>query len=295
MRVNARRSATTLFALSVVAAVGCASESPEAVRDSPPTPAGAVVGPIDGVTGELIITRQRDLIDRGLINVLTQNDSAASLLLDDIRLVADSFAAEPATGRTISVREGREVAIQVPYGTVDDCDSDQPITAQLTFDYSTDLDTMQRLGTIDLEGTDILDTIRAEACARRHLDELARIGFVRTEIVGDDLVTELRIEPIESPIDVRVSAVSGTILVGVHPPEGWVGTGVDDGATVPLQFVVNRCDPHALGEVTKRFGLDLEVSIDGDDPVSVAIDVDALARDLEAIVTLCRANSLDEE
>jgi len=295
MRVKAHRTATTLFALSVVAVVvGCASESDEVVHDSSSVPSAAVAGPIDGVTGELIITRQRDLLDRGLINVLTRNNSAASLLLDDIRLVSDSFVAEPAADRTISLRNGRQVAIQVPYGTVDDCDIHRPVTAQLTFEYTNDHDAEQRLGTIDLDGTDILETIRADACARRHLDGLARIGFTRAEIVGNDLVTELRIEPIGSPIDVRVSAVSGTVLVGVHPHDGWVGTSVDGGVSIPLRFVVNRCDPHALGEVTKRFGLDLQVSIDGDDPASVEVDVEPLVTDLEAIVELCRVNSLDE-
>ena len=32
--------------------------------------------------------------------------------------------------------------------------------------------------------------------------------------------------------------------------------------SIPVRFVVNRCDPYALAEVTKRNGLDLDISID---------------------------------
>lgn len=292
-----RTNAALLASLLVVVLVGCGSETPfvsDPNSSVPDATAGDPTTPIslDGVTGELVITRQRDLLDRGLINVMTSNDSTRSLLLNDIELVADTFDGEPVATRTISVRSGRQVAIQVPFGVVDDCDTTRPVEAELIFTYASDDDSSPRAGRLQLGGTDILDAIRADQCATRRFQEGARTRFDGTSIVDGAVVTQLVVEPISDAIDLTVSAVSGTVLVGASAPTGWGGVQLQDvPVAIPLTFVVNRCDPHALAEVTKRYGLDLDVSLDGSAPVSVAIDIDELVPDLEAIVEQCRAAS----
>jgi hypothetical protein len=287
----ARRAMTGLVATSVVVAlVGCGPSPPEGnTADGSTLPISTSDAPlIDGVTGELILTRQRDLIDRGLINVLTHNRSGRSMLLSDIELVADFFVGEQAARRTISVRSGRRVAIQVPYGTTVDCAAERAVRAELTFTYTTDEDPRPRAARIHLGGTDLLDTIRAEQCITRRFDEQVRTRFENTEIVDGTVVTQLVIEPTGATADLTVTALSGTVLVGVRPGGAWSGTRLDSGeVTIPLTFVVNRCDPHALAEVTKRFGLALAVSVEGAAPVAVVVDVSGLAGDLEAIVAQC--------
>jgi hypothetical protein len=286
---------STVVATSVVVAlVGCGPSPPEGnTADGSTLPISTSDAPlVDGVTGELILTRQRDLLDRGLINVLTHNRSGRSMLLSDIELVADFFMSEPAAPRTISVRSGRRVAIQVPYGMTVDCAAERPVRAELTFTYTTDEDPRPSAARIDLGGTDILDTIRAEQCVTRRFDEQVRTWFENTEIVDGTVVTQLVIEPTGTTADLTVTAVSGTVLVGVRPGGAWTGTRLDGGeVTIPLTFVVNRCDPHALAEVTKRFGLALAVSVEGAEPVAVAVDVSELVEDLEAIVAQCVAAS----
>jgi hypothetical protein len=242
------------------------------------------------VTGELVVTRQRDLLDRGLINVLTRNRSDSSMVLDNVELVADFFLGEPAAPRTISVRGGRQVAIQVPYGVTVDCDTDRPVAAALSFTYRTDTRTEPRTARIELDGTGILDEIRSEQCLSRRFDGATSTRFDGTRIVDGTVVTDLVIAPVGTSADLAVSAVSGTVLVGVRPGEGWAGSHVDEEpVSIPLTFVVNRCDPHALAEVTKRYGLDLSVSSDGDQPVAVGVDVTDLVDDLDAIVGECIA------
>ncbi len=274
MGTTGRRTTAALLASPLVAVlVGCGS--------------GAT---LDGVTGELIITRQRDLIDRGLINVMTRNDSGVSLLLGDIELVADTFVGQPAAARTVSVRDGQQVAIQVPYGVVEDCDSTRPVEVELTFTYAIDDNPVERPARLAVEGTEILDSIRTEQCTTRRFAQSARTHFDGTAIVDGTVVTDLVIEPTGTATDLTVGAVSGTILVGVRTSAGWTGAAIGrEPIRVPLTFVVNRCDPHALAEVTKRFGLDLDVSVDGAAPVPVSIDINDVINDLEAVVEWCQA------
>lgn len=268
-------------ALVASATVACGSESASAPdrSTSPPTP--------PGITGELVLTRQRDLLDRGLINARVDNRSAASLLLTNIRLDADMFDTEPAADRPISVRSGRRVAIQVPYGDVDDCDADAAVTARLTFTYTSDDDPTPRDGALALGGTDLLDSLRAEACVGRRMAASTAITFHEPVVVDGRLVTELVIEPEGDLADLSIQGVAGTVLVAVRTPETWRGVDLDGPATIPLTFVVNRCDPHALAEVTKRFGLDLLVTVDGEDEVEVDVDVEPLSGSLESIVQQC--------
>lgn len=248
--------------------------------------------PLEGVTGEVILTRQRDLLDRGLVNVLTHNRSGTSILLSDIQLVADFFEMPPAAPRTVSVRSGRRVAVQVPYGVVVDCDAEGPVGAELPFTYTTDRNHEPSTARIDLAGTEILDTIRARPCTTRRFDDTTQTRFEDTKIVDGTVVTRLVIEPTEMTADLAVMGGSGTVLVGVRQGAGaWAATTHlrGDAVTLPLTFVVNRCDPHALAEVTKRYGLALAVSVDGTEPVDVAIDISELVADLETAVEQCTA------
>jgi hypothetical protein len=282
----------------VLVLVGCGSNTRGAMQANTAGTASLPISTsqavsLESVSGELILTRQRDLLDRGLINVLARNESESSLLLDDIELIADFFVAEPAAKRTISLRSGRQVAIQVPYGTADDCEAVGAVQAELAFTYTTDEEREPIAARVDLEGTDILDTIRAQQCLTRRIEQATRTRFEATDVVRGTVVTQLVIEPTGSTgatAGLVVTAVSGTILVAARTSDEWDGVELgDEPVTIPLTFVVNRCDPHALAEVTKRYGLLLAVSVDGAEPVDVAVDVDELVADLETIVEQCMA------
>ncbi len=191
--------------------------------------------------------------------------------------------------RPISVRDGREIAIQVPYGVADDCDNDATVTATFVFTYTTEADAVPRTAAVPVDGTDILDGIRAKQCATQTFEEATDVHFDHTEIVDGTLTTDLVIERTAGTSTFAIEDTTGTILVDARPADGAADVLVEPGstATIPLAFVVNRCDPHALAEVTKRYGLDLRLSIDGAAPQPVPIDVNPLLDDLEAIVKLC--------
>ncbi len=148
---------------------------------------------------------------------------------------------------------------------------------------------------VPVGGTDILDGIRAKQCASRTFDEATDVRFENTQILDGMVVTDLVIDRTSGASTVAVEGSSGTILVDARIDEGGVMLAeTDTTTTIPLTFVVNRCDPHALAEVTKRYGLDLHVSIDGAVSQPIPIDVTTLIDDLEAIVQLCRDSSLTD-
>lgn len=251
---------------------------------------GSATVPLDGVTGELIITRQRDLIGRGFINVLTTNESGHALLITDHALVADDFAGVPAPARLVNVPDGRAIAIQVPYGVADDCTSDTPVTATLSFTWTTPADTTVHSADVPLDGTDILDRIRAEQCAGQALAAEADLSFDDVSIVDGTVHADLVITRTGGASEFTFAGPIGTVLVDVRNADDDAPVSLaasSASATIPLIFVVNRCDPHALAEVTKRFGLDLPVSVDGAAPQPVPIPLTPLVDDLETIVQEC--------
>lgn len=243
------------------------------------------------LSGEFIVNRQRDLLDRGLINVRTTNSSDVDVEIGGRALDIDFFDAPPAPARTSRIRAGRTVNLQVPYGSVVDCDDPGRVTARLG------ADAMFRDGDatrveIDLSGTDILDRLRAKGCAAVAFVSATTVEFTQTTTHDERVDTTLRIARRAGDEPMRIGRVSGTVLIGVdHAADGRPTLGTDVGAAVdvPLTFVVNRCDPHAMAEVTKRYGLDLEVTIGDSAPQPVPVDVTPLTDDLVSIVETCRA------
>jgi len=204
--------------------------------------------------------------DRGLINVLTHNDTSEQLLITDRRLVADHFAGQPAATRTVNVPAGRQIAIEVPYGVVEDCASDTPVSAVLAFVCTTPTDDTPRTARLPIGGTDILAGILDEGCAGRTLDDETEITFSDVTMVDGTVRAVLHIERTDQRCEFTFGQFVGTVLVDVRRTTGSATpvtlSPLDRSVMIPLTFVVNRCGPHAMAEVTKRFGLDLEPSVD---------------------------------
>jgi hypothetical protein len=94
---------------------------------------------------------------------------------------------------------------------------------------------------------------------------------------------------------IGIEGFRGTILFAAEPadvPFVAVELGPSQpAAAIPLRFSVNRCDPHALAEVTKRYGVQLTVSLDGAEPQPVEVDVGPLVDGLDVILERCRQRS----
>lgn len=253
---------------------------------------------LDGFSGELILTRQRDLLDRGLINVQVVNDSGSELTITDRRLVPEHFDTEPAAARTSRIPVGRPVHLQVPYGSANDCTADGPVTAVLQYTYSIDGST-ETDAVVELGGTELLDRIRAEQCAQGTFEAAFDAAFEAPAVDDEALDVELVLTPAtSSSSSFRIVGSDGTILVEAAvgatrdtPVELTTGRDV----RLPVRFSVIRCDPHAMAEVTKRYGLSLRVEIDGEpEPYDVDVDVSPLLDPLAEIVENCRRKGNDD-
>jgi hypothetical protein len=290
------RAITLLFVAAIITLGAC---------DPPPTGTSATVSEtntttagaggtldLDGVSAELIITRQRDLLDRGLINVLVHNDSDHDLLITDRQLVSAFFDTVPAKTRNTLIGPGRQVAVQVPYGTTNDCIDQATADAALVVTASNDAQTTPTsVARLALGGTDILDGIRGKQCTARAFADATDSEFVGTTIDDETVRTTLVITRTDGAQDISLGVIRGTVLIGTRRLEDVTVdelASTDRAIEVPLEFVVNRCDPHAMAEVTKRFGTEVEISVDGSEPFSVPIDVTSLTPDFEAIVERCR-------
>lgn len=303
-RRRARAIAPLLAAVLATVAGGCADEVPASTdaesADVDSTAPGAASAPsspaaatgIPGVTATLVITRQRDLIDRGLINVMTTNESGRDLRIVERQIVTDAFDTSPVAPRTVKVGDGRRVAIQVPYGTAIDCGG-EPVEASLAISAQLGDDATERRFDIPLGGTDILDGIRAEQCALASMEAATELTFTDVAVEDGALNAVVRIELVDAAEAFTFGDAGGTILVAArrHDAEPMTLDAATPVVDIPITFTVNRCDPHALAEVTKRYGLDLDVSVDGGDPVAVSLPADDLVDDLEAIVEECRTRT----
>jgi len=296
-----RAIARSFVVAATIAVLGaCRSASPQASStiseaDTATITAGTV--DLDGISAELIITRQRDLLDRGLINVLVHNDSDHDLLITDRQLVSTFFDTTPADRRNTLIGTGRQIAVQVPYGTTDDCDDPMTVEAALVVTASNDAQTTPvSVARLDLEGTDILDGIRGKQCTARAFAEATDTTFVGTTVDDQTVRTTLVITRTEGTPDISLGTIRGTVLIGTRRIDAVTVdemASTDQAIEIPLEFVVNRCDPHAMAEVTKRFGTEFEISVAGSGPFSIPIDVTSLTPDFETIVQNCREQTVD--
>lgn len=272
-----------MLVLALVIAVGCGCDPPGGDE-------------VAGVTARLVITRQRDLLDRGLINVEFQNDSTLELTVHDRRLVATGFDIPAAPDRTSRIPNTRPVHLQVPYGEATECGFDAT-TARLDYTYTTAAGEEPVAASVEVTGTELLDGIRAEQCAQGTFDDLVEASFGVVTVDEEAATVDLVLERRSDGPAIEVRAASGTILVGAELIGGPVALPgeVGDAVDVTIVFVVNRCDPHAMAEVTRRYGLTLDVSLDGDGPNSVDVPIGPVTESLETIVEACRRRTAAEQ
>lgn len=209
------------------------------------------------------------------IEVSVTNDGDSPLEVTAVRLTAPQFAEVatwPKDGTT--VRPGTTTDLPVPLPPAD-CSGSGPATVTLGF---RDADGREREATVVPEDRiDRLPALRAEDCLAEAVAavaaltlsapiRIAEVGGVRTATL--DLV----VEPAGGGGSFTIDSVTGTTLLAPADP----GTGarreqldiarrVDadtEKTTLPLAFVPNRCDAHAIAEDKRGTILPLHVTTD---------------------------------
>ena len=267
----------------------------------PVTPEGAVTAPAGSVLPALRAVAElgypRDLLDRGRVNIVLTRSGDESFVLLEHQLRIEGFEAAPAEERRIVVpANGQRVAIQGIFGDVVDCAVAPPLAASLDVRFTIGDDPTVQDASIELDDTATLADILARFCTARRVLAEHDISLGAPRLEGETLALDLMVRRRSGSATLAIDAIQGTVLFGVESPyergspERALDGAVDE-LVLPLTFVVNRCDPHAVAETTKKTGLTLWIAVDGADPQPVDIDVAPIGGDLEEILGRCKARA----
>ena len=259
----------------------------------------------DGVS--VSVQQSRSDIAQRRLKVSVTNDGASPLTVTGVRFSAPQFAAPAVWPKdSTTVRPGTTVDLPVALAAAD-CSGDGPPTVTLRIrdagtgtgtgtgtDSSTDPGGREREVTVTPDDPfDRLPALRTEDCLAKAVSAIAAItvpGPVRvTEVSGASVATvDVVVTPTGAAESFRIDSVTGTTLLAPADPatgdrrdEITVGVTVDATsapATVPLAFVPNRCDAHAIAEDKRGTILPLHVIGPGGVPGIVPVPVDDATR-----------------
>lgn len=281
----------------------CGSDGPSAGPGAPSTsPASAppTVASEPGLPDTTAVAElgyPRDLLERGRVNVVVTRAGDEAFVLLDHQLRIEGFEPAPVEERRIVVPgNGQRVAIQGVFGEVVDCDAPAPLDASLAVRYQLGDDRTVHEGAIGLDDTSVLDEIRAGFCTARRVLEENEVVLGPPTLDGETFGLDLTITRRSGDAELVVHAIQGTVLFGVESPfrQGAPERALAPDAAelvLPLTFDVNRCDPHAVAETTKRTGLTLWIAVDGQPPQPVEIDIATIEDELDVILDRCEQRS----
>lgn len=290
------RSVTTA-PTTVTATVATTSATTATTATSPaPPPAPTTTGPsLPDVVAVAELGYPRDLLDRGRVNVVITRSGDEPLVVHDHQLRVDGFTPAPPEERRIVIPpDGQRVAVQAVFGEATDCDAPTPLAASLLVHYTFGDDADVHAGAIELDDTATLAEIRERYCTARRVLAENDISLGEPTLAGETFAVELTVTRATGDAALIVHAIQGTVLFGVESPyeQGAPERSLRPEASelvLPLTFDVNRCDPHAVAETTRKKGLVLWIALDGAAPQPVDIDIASIDDELEEILNRCKA------
>jgi hypothetical protein len=268
-----------------------------ASTDAPP-----VTPELPEITAVAELGYPRDLLERGRVNVVVARVGDEPFVLHDHQLRIDGFEpAAPEERRIVIPPNGQRVAIQGIFGEVVDCELDTPLTASLAVHYTTGSAASQQDGTIaagviELDDTAVLGAIQARFCTGRRILAENDIELGEPTVTDETVTLDLTITRRSGDAELTIDAIQGTVLFGVESPyaQGAPERTLAPGAAelvLPLTFDVNRCDPHAVAETTRKKGLTLWMAVDGAEAQPLDVDIAPIDGDLEEILDRCKART----
>lgn len=236
----------------------------------------------------------RDLLERNRVNLVITRPGADRFEIVTRQLRMKGFEPSPPEERlTIVPPNDQRVALQTLLGSVSDCESSVPMSATLDVTYRWGDDDRVHSGSIAVSDATVLDEIWKVRCLEATLAEDFQLEFVDVDIdlEQEEMYATLRLSRITNPEPLTIETVSGTVLVGVEvlvPAEERTLPTSSDRLDLPLKFVVNRCDSHAVAETTRRYGVDLWVLTTAGDTLRITVDIASISDDLAALVAHCQ-------
>jgi hypothetical protein len=295
MTVTSRGRARLIASVAAAALVlgACGPDGPDA--DSPPIPptteAAIDVPPLNVVAG---LGYPRDLLDRGLVNIRIDRADDVEFVLLDKQLVARHFTpAPPEERRTVIPPNGQVVAVQTLFGDVADCDDPNPVDAELVVSYTLGDDDVVRRTSLEVDDTTTLDDIRLQVCTQRRVTDDNQFELLVDDVDGETMTARLVVRRRVGTDRLAFDAIKGTVLFGADAavPAGSSERVLDPDeheTSIAITFTVNRCDPHAVGETTRKYGLDVYVAVDDVEAQRIEVPIDALVPRFDEMLARCK-------
>lgn len=236
----------------------------------------------------------RDLLDRGRVNVRIDRADDVGFVLLDKQLVARHFTPPPPEERrTVIPPNGQVVAVQTLFGEVADCDDPTPVEAELVVSYTLGDDPIVRRTSLAVDDATTLDDIRLQVCTQRRVNDDNDFELLVDDVDGETMSARLVIRRRAGTDRLEFDAIKGTVLLGAEAvaPAGSPERVLDADeheTSIAITFAVNRCDPHAVGETTRKYGLDVYVAVDDADAQRIDVPIDALVSRFDEMLARCK-------
>ncbi len=214
---------------------------------------------------EVFRNRADDL--RGVFTVKVSNTSGRDIRIDTVTLTTGLYGTPGPVPVDASVAPGLRVDLLVP---VDEAVCPAPdgttATVQLVLAYEDAPD--QPVTTAREVSDEQLRSWNDRECAVAEVRAAAQPEFVGPWVVGEDdagrVIADgtLRfVVPDDAPAGVTVTAIERTVLFAPVDPATPVDIGVGQQVDVPIRLATGRCDPHAVGEASARYGFVFPIRI----------------------------------
>ena len=266
-----RRSAAAIVMTAMLLVVGCGSDAPNSSGGDESAEAPVELPPMHVVAG---LGYPRDLLDRGRVNIRIDRADDLAVVLLDKQLVARHFTSPPPEARrTVIPPNGQVVALQTQFGDVSNCDDSDPVEAELVVSYTIGVDPVVHRGSIEVDDPTTLDDIRLQICTQRRVIESNEFELQVDEVDGETMGARLVVRRREGSDRLAFDAVAGTVLFGAE-------------AVVPAGSPER--DPHAVGETTRKYGLDVYVAVDDVAAQRISVSIDAAIARLDEMLERCK-------
>ncbi|MDW3215890.1 MAG: hypothetical protein R8G01_17970 [Ilumatobacteraceae bacterium] len=304
--------ATIAVLVAMLPAAGCGSDGPgDAAGDELPrtsTDAPTTVDAddtaddtandrADGVPPTNVVAAlgyPRDLLDRGRVNIRIDRPDDVEFVLLDKQLVARHFTPAPVESRrTVVPTNGQVVAVQTLFGDVSDCVDSSPVEAELVVSYLAGDDPTVRRTSLEVDDATTLDQIRLQICTQRQVIDGNEFDLQVDEIDGETMSARLVVRRVRGSDRLAFDAVKGTVLFGAEAdvppgsPERVLETDQDE-TTIGFTFSVNRCDPHAVAETTRKYGLEVWVAVGDVAAQRIDVPIDDVVAQLDEMLERCK-------
>ncbi len=270
---------------------GCGPDAPSSSGADESAGAPVELPPMHVVAG---LGYPRDLLDRGRVNIRIDRADDLAVVLLDKQLVARHFTPPPPEARrTVIPPNGQVVAVQSQFGDVTDCDDSDPVEAELVVSYTIGDDPVVHRASIEVDDATTLDDTRLQICTQRRVIESNEFELQVDEVDGETMGARLVVRRREGSDRLAFDAVAGTVLFGAEAvvpagsPERVLEPDEHE-TTIEIIFDVNRCDPHAVGETTRKYGLDVYVAVDDVAGQRISVPIDTAIARLDEMLERCK-------